>query len=216
MLFGIPKEIFVYLVLFFTLLPIIVLSTMIKSSYFKISFQKKLWIILLTPILTTGILILIASAITMFLRSFSSASSVNMYAFLGMCLLILFLLVAPLYLLVYISKVIWTKKHPDYAIIKLEKKTHWPKREGVLFLSIDEKPFGKSDDSFHLLEQILITSGEHKVEFSKFSQNTIERINPYYEDFREEISFHFKKNTTYLVTFKEKGKLKTFNIQELS
>ncbi|WP_198002109.1 hypothetical protein [Bulleidia extructa] len=111
---------------------------------------------------------------------------------------------------------IWTRKHPDYAIIKLEKKTHWPKREGVLFLSIDEKPFGKSDDSFHLLEQILITSGEHKVEFSKFSQNTIERINPYYEDFREEISFHFKKNTTYLVTFKEKGKLKTFNIQELS
>lgn len=143
MLFGIPKEIFVYLVLFFTLLPIIVLSTMIKSSYFKISFQKKLWIILLTPILTTGILILIASAITMFLRSFSSASSVNMYAFLGMCLLILFLLVAPLYLLVYISKVIWTRKHPDYAIIKLEKKDTLAKKRRSSFSFNRRKTFWK-------------------------------------------------------------------------
>ena len=40
MLFGIPKEIFVYLILLFTILPIIVLSTMIKSSYVKISLQK--------------------------------------------------------------------------------------------------------------------------------------------------------------------------------
>ena len=136
--------------------------------------------------------------------------------FLGKLLLILFIIFGPLCILASIYKIRWAKNHTGYAILKLEQKIHLTTKEGIRFLSIDKKPFGKSKNTLQFFEKILITPGKHRVEFCKFTQLFFRKVPVGTEDFRKEFLFHFDKNTTYYVTFEEKGNLKQFNIRKIS
>lgn len=215
MLFGIPTKLFLCLIFFFTLLPVIVLSINIKSSYLKVGRRKKLFIILLAPIVATCVIILLVNTVTHFLYPSSLTSPANFCIFLGKLLLVIFLMFTSLYLFIYISKLIWKRKHPDYAVIMIKKKNHLTRGERILFLSIDKEALGKSSNAFQSWRQILITSGEHEVEFSKITQRPLRRLQIPTEDFREELLFYFKKNAAYHVTVEECGRRKKFNITQI-
>ena len=215
MIFETPIKTLVMLYFIFMLLPIMAfVHPGLKSSYWHISRQKKLWIILLVPLCLVGIYLFLFAPI--FLPSSTSSKSTDLYIFLGKLLLILFIIFGPLCILAFIYKIRWTKNHPGYAILKLEQKIHLTTKEGIRFLSIDKKPLGKSKNTLQFFEKILITPGKHRVEFCKFTQLFSRKVPIGTEDFRKEFLFHFDKNTTYYVTFEEKGNLKQFNIRKIS
>lgn len=215
MIFETPIKTLVMLYFIFMLLPIMAfVHPGLKSSYWHISRQKKLWIILLVPLCLVGIYLFLFAPI--FLPSSTSSKSTDLYIFLGKLLLILFIIFGPLCILAFIYKIRWTKNHPGYAILKLEQKIHLTTKEGIRFLSIDKKPIGKTNTALQFFEKILITPGKHRVEFCKFTQLFSRKVPIGTEDFRKEFLFHFDKNTTYYVTFEEKGNLKQFNIRKIS
>ena len=214
MIFETPIKTLVMLYFIFMLLPIMAfVHPGLKSSYWHISRQKKLWIILLVPLCLVGIYLFLFTPI--FLPSSTSSKSTDLYIFLGKLLLILFIIFGPLCILAFIYKIRWTKNHPGYAILKLEQKIHLTTKEGIRFLSIDKKPIGKTKNTLQFFEKILITPGKHRVEFCKFTQLFFRKVPIGTEDFRKEFLFHFDKNTTYYVTFEEKGNLKQFNIRKI-
>lgn len=214
MIFETPIKTLVMLYFIFMLLPIMAfVHPGLKSSYWHISRQKKLWIILLVPLCLVGICLFLFAPI--FLPSSTSSKSTDLYMFLGKLLLILFIIFGPLCIFAFIYKIRWAKNHTGYAILKLEQKTHLTAKEGIRFLSIDKKPLGKSKNTLQFFEKILITPGKHRVEFCKFTQLFFRKAPVGTEDFRKEFLFHFDKNTTYYVTFEEKGNLKQFNIRKI-
>lgn len=169
MIFETPIKTLVMLYFIFMLLPIMAfVHPGLKSSYWHISRQKKLWIILLVPLCLVGIYLFLFAPI--FLPSSTLSKSTDLYMFLGKLLLILFIIFGPLCIFAFIYKIRWTKNHTGYAILKLEQKTHLTAKEGIRFLSIDKKPLGKSKNALQFFEKILITPGKHRVEFCKFTQ----------------------------------------------
>lgn len=169
MIFETPIKTLVMLYFIFMLLPIMAfVHPGLKSSYWHISRQKKLWIILLVPLCLVGIYLFLFAPI--FLPSSTSSKSTDLYIFLGKLLLILFIIFGPLCIFAFIYKIRWAKNHTGYAILKLEQKIHLTTKEGIRFLSIDKKPLGKSKNTLQFFEKILITPGKHRVEFCKFTQ----------------------------------------------